>query len=244
MIKIAICDDDAAACTHALACTKDLVAARFPAEELEASQFCNPVDLLDAIEHGQRFDLVLCDIYMPGLLGTQAFQELRDKKDTTRVVFVTSSRDHAVDAMALHAEGYLQKPFDSAAFADAVAPVVERIIQERTECVELKSRTGDVLVRYADIAYCQTNGHDQELHLLDGRVVVVRMSSQALFELLQGDARFFKAGSSYILNLDAIRSVLDAQVELIDNMGSLRVPARMHHKLCDAFFERMMSKVG
>ena len=54
--------------------------------------------MLAEIDGGKVFDLILCDIYMPGLLGTEALQELRDDDSNVHVVFLTTSADHAYEA--------------------------------------------------------------------------------------------------------------------------------------------------
>ena len=52
---------------------------------------------------------ILMDIYMPGKLGIEAALELRDLGTQAKIIFLTTSRDHALDAFDVEASQYLVK---------------------------------------------------------------------------------------------------------------------------------------
>jgi two-component system response regulator AlgR len=55
-------------------------------------------------------DLVLLDVHMPGLDGTQLAAQLRERRRAPMVVFVTAHAEHALTAFELDAVDYLTKP--------------------------------------------------------------------------------------------------------------------------------------
>ena len=56
-------------------------------------------------------DIVLLDVCMPGILGTEVAQELRKFSSSTEIIFLTTSDEFAMDAFAVKATDYLLKPF-------------------------------------------------------------------------------------------------------------------------------------
>ena len=74
-------------------------------------------------------DLVIQDLKMPGMHGTQLLAWLKQRAPDVPVVVITafSTWDNAVDAMRLGAYDYIRKPFDT----DTIRSVVARAVDAR-----------------------------------------------------------------------------------------------------------------
>jgi putative two-component system response regulator len=74
------------------------------------------------------FDLVLCDITMPGVDGLQLLAEIAEQRPEVGVVMVTAIADPRLAApLSRHrALGYVRKPFDSAQILVTVATALQR----------------------------------------------------------------------------------------------------------------------
>ncbi|MFH1549555.1 MAG: sigma-54 dependent transcriptional regulator [Planctomycetota bacterium] len=74
-----------------------------------------------------RVDLVIQDLKMPGLNGTNLLKALKAVDESTPVIIITafSTWDTAVQAMRLGAYGYIKKPFDN----DNIRSCVERALK-------------------------------------------------------------------------------------------------------------------
>ena len=66
--------------------------------------FDNAFSFVDTINQGAIFDIVLLDVCMPGILGTEVAQELRKFSSSTEIIFLTTSDEFAMDAFAVKAE--------------------------------------------------------------------------------------------------------------------------------------------
>ena len=67
-----------------------------------------------ARERGERFDVVVCDLMLPGLPGEDIVRLVR-ATDAATPIIVTSARSAAsdkIDLLKLGADDYLAKPFD------------------------------------------------------------------------------------------------------------------------------------
>jgi CheY-like chemotaxis protein/anti-sigma regulatory factor (Ser/Thr protein kinase) len=120
MANILVVDDDRA--TRAL--VQGLLSARGHAVTAAAD---GPEALAHAALH--PFDLILVDVWMPGMSGLDVLAKLRERAAEPRAIVMTADDApetllHAVKEQALR---YLRKPIDS----EALAAVVERALAEK-----------------------------------------------------------------------------------------------------------------
>ncbi len=98
----------------------------------------------------QPCHLVLLDLVLPGMHGSQVFRKIKNKFPGTDVVIMTgrASFETAVEALRLGAQDYLTKPFES---LDIVSQVIKRAFEKRRIleenerlCGELKSKSEEL----------------------------------------------------------------------------------------------------
>lgn len=202
MLHIAICDDMPQELERAGSMFKKY-ACEHKHYEIKMEFFSAPLELLTHVAEKGGFDVLLLDIYMPGIIGTEAARELRAMGDKCQIIFLTTSRDHAVDAFSLNAVHYLVKPYSEEEFFAALDKAFNRPAQ-RSVSITVKSTDGIRRVELDRLVYAEASNHLQILYLSDGGTVCVRKTSSELFELLEEEPRFYKCGSTYIINMDYI----------------------------------------
>ena len=123
MLKIAVCDDERAEREHVAGMLK-----RYQEENhlpVRIDTFHNAVDLMEALRR-ENYQLLFLDILMPGFTGIQAAREIRSFDNETKIVFLTSSPEFAVESYRLDAFYYLLKPV-----ADTdLFPVLDRFLRQ------------------------------------------------------------------------------------------------------------------
>ncbi|NTV90341.1 MAG: response regulator transcription factor [Clostridiales bacterium] len=206
MFRIAICDDDPQQLQRA-----ELLLRKYSLDhlqhEIKIHSFHAPLELLSFVTGNGGFDLLLLDVYMDGISGTDAARELRDMGDNCQIIFLTTSRDHAIDAFTLNAAHYLVKPYSDSDFFSALDKVMEKLAKKDEAYITVKAAEGICRIDLGKLIYSETNNHLQKLYLSDGRVIGVRKSSNELFELLEEYPCFYKCGSTYIINMNYIVSL-------------------------------------
>lgn len=165
-MRIAICDDKKdqieiikLALEKYLSCKQ---------ETAELYTFDKAFDFLD-MQGKNAFDLVLLDICMPGLLGTDVAREIRSRKDKTEIIFLTTSDEFAVDAFVFKAAHYLIKPFCQQDFDEAINRAIINIGDRATKTITFKCVGGSVeTVDKNIIQYIESNSHTQNIFLQNG----------------------------------------------------------------------------
>ena len=76
---------------------------------------------LSAVERG-KYDVVLLDMKLPDIDGTEVLKALRGKAHAPRVIVMTgySTMSNAINAMRLGAADYLAKPFSDDELIEAI----------------------------------------------------------------------------------------------------------------------------
>ncbi|HKL58709.1 MAG TPA: LytTR family DNA-binding domain-containing protein [Sphaerochaeta sp.] len=241
MIKIAMCDDD----REELARTRRncmSYAANHPNCDLMIKTFEDASSVLSHIELHGSFDILILDIYMPGITGVELAESLRKNHDVSEIIFLTSSPNHAIEAFSLNATHYILKPYTTAQFDAALDKAVSQLAKRKQATITLKSSLGIHKVLFADIMYVETEKHMQNIHLSDGLVLNIRMTSIELFDKLSHDTRFYKYGSSYILNLGKVREITASCISL-DGDKQLHMQRRQFKPLIDRYTQYSLKGV-
>ncbi len=104
----------------------------------------SPFDALNKIKH-ERFSLVISDVVMPGMSGTELLKFIKKHDPETAVIMVTGVMDinTAVDSLRMGAFDFVTKPFDLPSIRHAVRRALERrrlLVENRNYQEELERK--------------------------------------------------------------------------------------------------------
>ena len=233
VLKIAVCDDE----QLYLDKTRTMLE-QYAAEhdvEITVEAFMNPSALLDSIEAGERHDIYLLDIYMPGVSGMSVATDLRSKGVRSPIIFLTSSTEHAVEAFGVDATHYLLKPYTQQNFFAAMDKAMQSISAHAEESIVLKIGGEYRNVPVDRIMYCEAADNYQRLWMKDGSELLVRMTASELYDLLESFGCFHRCGRAYIINLNHVTKVT-ANSAVLKTGAELPLPRGTVIPLRNAFF--------
>ena len=97
-----------------------------------------------------RYDLIVTDIYMPGVTGLELLKQAKQADPHVQVVVVTAAAtlDNAIEALNNGAFAYLTKPFDHLSVFDNVvsrALQFRRLVMDNLRLADIQRRRGDLL---------------------------------------------------------------------------------------------------
>lgn len=121
--------------------------------EVTIQSFTSGRDLLTAFAAAvEKPVLLFLDIYMPDSDGMQTAVTLRENGFTGGIIFTTSSTSHAMDSYNVDALYYLQKPYDSTDFLNAIKRC-SSILKDASKTYTFLSKGSKVQIPLKDILF-------------------------------------------------------------------------------------------
>lgn len=85
------------------------------------------------------FDVIFLDIYMAGENGIKTAEKIREFDSQCKIIFTTTSTDHALDSFKVFPFNYLIKPITKDVFNMVFEKAVFNIDKERQEGITVKT---------------------------------------------------------------------------------------------------------
>jgi DNA-binding LytR/AlgR family response regulator len=194
-IKIAVCDDaaeDTELLTKALSTYDPLIEIfTYPSGKALVDEF------LDA---DSDIDLLFLDIYMPGIDGITTAQKIHVQYPKLKIIFLSSSKDHYLQAYEVFAFNYILKPFDRERLYAVLDRAIDEIGKEqgRKICIQYKSSVHSVDCR--DICYIESRDRLLLFHLSNGETLQCYEKMDEMIQELP-EQFFIRCHQSFIVNV-------------------------------------------
>ena len=203
MLKIAVCDDSRELLEKV---EKDLHEyENVRNTPVTVHTYTNAVDLLDGLKKTD-YDILILDIIMPGFTGMQAAHEIRKFNEEIKIIFLTSSKEFAIESYSVGAYYYLLKPVLKEKLFSVLDKVVSEITSKQESCV-IYTHMGIVNIPFAKIECLEVYNKHLVFHLSDGSTKETRGALTDYENVFLERKEFLKIHRSYILNMDYIHSI-------------------------------------
>lgn len=196
-MHIAVCDDNTDELSRISSLLEDYCSNRQSSITYEL--FNSAFELLETMKVS-KFDLLLLDILMPGITGMEAAKEIRRSDNEIPIIFLTSSREYAVESYRVNAEDYIMKP----ASRDEIFPVLDRQLTRYTQeeaFLTLKTGNGILRLPFSQIVYVEVINRSVQFILANGDVREAYGYLTDYESHLLSDPHFYKPHRSYVVNL-------------------------------------------
>lgn len=184
--------------------------------QLELAGTCkNGFEALNFL-NSTKVDLILLDVHMPKLFGTQL---LRTLAQPPKVIFTTAHKEFAIEAFELDATDYLLKPISFERFLKAVNKVLKTNVptDEPTgpapDFVYFRADRKMVKVFLKDILYLESLRDYVIIHLKDQKEIKVKLTLNHVEKMLPVN-QFLRIHRSYIVSLLKITAFTKTDVEI------------------------------
>ena len=158
-----------------------------------------------------EFSIVFMDIYLDGLLGTETIRQLGGE---AQAVFITTSREHAIEAFGLGAVHYLLKPVEQAAVWEAMDRCLSRLGTNARSVLNIQTSHGSIPISATQITYIEVFDKLCVVHTAKQQFQTYT-ALNTLFEQLDGN-RFLRPQRSFVVNMEFIGSLLSSKLILKD----------------------------
>lgn len=205
MYHISVCDDNSAELEKICGMINDYVGSNnIPAK---ISPFSSGRELLRQEETDS--DIYILDIIMPDMNGIKLGQAIRQKNSEAYIIFLTTSKDYALESYSVRAFSYLIKPVEKEKVTTDLAYCFSHI-KKPNRRFALKCTTGTVLVTAEDIIYIEYYNH-RMIYRLAGGDTVESIYFRETFDSMIGEyienGSFIKSSASYLVNMEHIKTV-------------------------------------
>ena len=226
MMRIAVCDDEISACERVVAALRAWE--KTHGIQISSQIFHTALSLIDAVEeHGYTPDLIFLDIHMPGINGMDAAKGLRGQGYHGHIVFLTGSREHALEAWSIGATQYLVKP----ASVEMIGSILDKIYadaeEEPANFITLKSNWNYYRFSVRNFIFAEALGHRLEIHLksyasfgASDRPMSVYMSVKKFESLVAAYPQLIRVGAAYIINMAEIMKLNAKEVCFLNYTGT------------------------
>lgn len=183
-----------------------------------SASFEDPVNALAYLQEN-TVDIVFSDIQMPKINGMELLSSLINPP---LVIFITAHRDFALDSFDAGVVDYLIKPVRFDRFLKAVNRAKERISVHQTPVMQqlnadkifIKSEGKLIKILLSEILYVEAQGDYLKIVIPSGDYST-QLTLKSMDEILNQPS-FFRVQRSFILNLEAIKSINGNTVELVN----------------------------
>ncbi len=241
MYMIALCDDEQTELRKTEILLNDYEK-KHPGSDFVIRGFESADELLGLFrEENYRPDLIFMDIYMPDKQsdscpsGIKAARELRSMNYKGKLVFLTTSREYALEAFDVDALQYIVKPVSQDKLFSVLDSLLKEVDGDRKKYILLRIEGRLVRVSINNILYCEAQGKTQCLYLADGTQCVLRMTMTELYKQLSQYPEFVRLGVAFIVNLGYIGS-LNAKEICMDNGMRVYLPRGTYKGLREQYF--------
>lgn len=213
-IKIALCDDDAKALPIIAGAAESAFAEKGISAEI--TRFRSGEALLRATED-THFQLLLLDIEMPGMDGIAVGKRLRERGDSTPLVYVSEAESRVFDSFFVQPLGFVRK----SNFLNDISAVVELYIKTNAQSqggdhLDFNTRSGLLTLKSRQIRYIE-GSRNYQLVYLDGKAepLEVKMTMEKLDAVTQ-EHGFIRIHKGYLVNSAHIQRIGVNTVTLVD----------------------------
>lgn len=179
-------------------------------EPLSIMEYSSGEEFLSGFQK-ETFDLIFIDQYMKGISGIETGKRIRQSDDLVPLVFITTSRDHAIESYQVKASGYLLKPFSYINFEAAMMMLdIARLKNARSICVQ------DEKILLREILWCDIEGHYVQIHTPHIGILRYRIPFCTVADKLLEYPQFLTCYKGCIVNLDQVERMNELDFSMIN----------------------------
>lgn len=209
MIKVGLCDDndlhinELSKLLNNISLKKNL--------PLEIITFKSGEELINFHKNkGDYFDLIFLDILMDGINGIVTAKTLKSICSNTYIIFVTVSKDYALDSYEVDAYSYILKPFNEDKISSKFLSVVEKVLHNRKNILHVKNNQDMYSINLDSTIFFESNLRKITAYSISNEVSFYEKLSNLEVDLRCSN--FIRCHRSYLVNLSYIKNIISSEV--------------------------------
>ncbi len=239
-MRIAIIDDSADDRTaianylhqyfHEISCPEAAVIEKFETGEQFAAHFAEGA-----------YELILIDYFMHTMNGLDTARMIRRLDSFVSIIFITASRDYAIDCYKVRASDYIVKPVTYAQISETMSLIDLNMLLEK-QCIQITCGREQLKIFLKDIIYCDASGHYVQIHAKGFPTLRSRISFEKFIKALLPYPQFLLCYRGCLVNMDHMVRI--ENLDFVTSEGE-HIPIRQKDcgRLSQTYYNYIFSKV-
>lgn len=183
-------------------------------KEIELSKFKCAEEILDKLEQGDKYDIIVSDIELDTLSGIEFGKLVRKKYPDINLIFLTSHPEYAVQSYAIEAYQYILKSEIEERLKPVLFKLINNLKKAKENFIVVKTRFEAHKIYHKDIIYIKkVKGEKYSVFFtLQGKYRERESLDQILKEL--NNDEFIMVERGYIVNYRHIVCVKGNEIQL------------------------------
>ena len=137
-------------------------------EDYKVIEASNGKEALELLNNPNEIDLVILDVMMPGLRGTEVLKQMKQISPGLGIIILTgySSKEVVIEALKGQADDYLEKPIDIPKTKESI----EKILESKGEKIDINA--GDTEGKIERVKHFAERNYHKKVCLRDAAAIV------------------------------------------------------------------------
>ena len=188
------------------------------------------------------FDLIFLDIYMCGENGISIAKQIRKYDSDCKIIFMTTSAEHALKSFEVSPLNYLLKPISKMIFDSAFEKALKTIDKEKRNILPVRLGSNIRSIYYKDILYIESTAKILTIHTVKNNSLTFPSKLDDIEAQIR-DTRFIRCHKSFLVNMNYILSVENNSFKLIDSI-EIPITQRNYASIKDKFYYFILEKAN
>ncbi|MFQ8921369.1 MAG: LytR/AlgR family response regulator transcription factor [Clostridium paraputrificum] len=204
MLNICLCDDDVNVLNYYSSRISDLSGKNNYAFKIET--FRSGESLIFELEDNpNRFNIIIIDILMKNINGIETTKILRKYGYNGIIIFLTSSKEFALDSFRVEPLNYILKNDSDDRFNNIFLKAAEQVYKNSNKNIIVLSKPQSKVINLDTIIYMESLNKKVILHKISGETEEVNCVFKDIYEKVR-EHGFIRCHKSYIVNIKYVKT--------------------------------------
>lgn len=156
-------------------------------------------------DNPNRFNIIIIDIIMKRMDGIETTKILRKYGYNGVIIFLTSSKDFALDSFQVEPLNYILKNESDDRFNHIFLKAIEQVYKVSNKNIIISSKSQNKVINLDNIVYMESLNKKVILHKISGNLEEINCVFKDIYEKVK-EYSFIRCHKSYIVNIKYVQT--------------------------------------
>lgn len=173
--------------------------------------------IFDLEDNPNKFNIIIIDILMKNINGIETTKILRKYGYNGVIIFLTSSKEFALDSFRVEPLNYILKNDSDERFNSIFLKAAEKVYRNSNKNIVILSKPKSKVINVDNIIYMESLNKKVILHKMSGESEEVNCIFKDIYEKVK-EYGFFRCHKSYIVNIKYVQTFNKLECRLQKNI--------------------------